>query len=201
MTPMVSVYDVAAFILAELGPVNVGAMQLQKLVYYSQAWSLVWDEQPLFPEPIEAWGKGPVVGALWERCTPTPSVARIAGEASKLSDDQRDTVAAVLAFYGRRSGTWLSKLTHRESPWVDARARAKGSQKPVITEAAMRAFFAGYHAPARCIPDSIARGLDLIVGLPEHLVDDVLHGEATAIEGVEQWLETGEGEPWQTSDA
>ena len=47
MTIMASVHDVAAFILADLG--WVGAMKLQKLVYYAQAWSLVWDEQPHIP--------------------------------------------------------------------------------------------------------------------------------------------------------
>lgn len=107
----------------------------------------------------------------------------------------------MLAFYGSRSGSWLSKLTHREPPWVDARARARGAQKPVISQAAMRSFFASYQAPPRCIPDSIARGLDLIVDLPEHLIDDVLHGKAVEVRGVERWLETGEGDPWQTSDA
>lgn len=188
---MASVHDVAAFIEAELG--KVGAMQLQKLVYYSQAWSLVWDEQPLFSEPIEAWEKGPVVGALRGR--------RITGDQSKLSQSQRATILAVLTFYGGRSGEWLSKLTHREPPWRDARAGAHGAQNPVITQDVMRAFFASYHAPARRIPDSIARGLDMIVDLPEHLLDDVLHGEAVEVEGAEQWLETGEGDPWQTSDA
>ena len=188
---MACVHDVAAFIETQLG--KVGAVQLQKLVYYSQAWSIVWDEQPLFSEPVEAWEKGPVVGALRDR--------RVAGDPTKLSEIQRATVSAVLAFYGGRSGEWLSKLTHREPPWVEARTRAKGRQNPVITHDAMRAFFASYRAPARCIPESIARGLDLIVGLPEHLVDDVLHGEAVEVEGMERWLETGEGDPWQTSDA
>ena len=64
MAAMASVYDVAAFILGRLG--QVGAMKLQKLVYYSQAWSLVWDDQPLFSETIEAWDKGPVVRS-WAR--------------------------------------------------------------------------------------------------------------------------------------
>jgi uncharacterized phage-associated protein len=128
---MACVHDVAAFIETELG--KVGAMQLQKLVYYSQAWSIVWDEQPLFSEPVEAWEKGPVVGALRNR--------RVAGDPTKLSEIQRSTISAVLAFYGGRSGEWLSKLTHREPPWVEARTRAKGRQNPVITHDAMRAFF------------------------------------------------------------
>ncbi len=51
---MANVHDVSAYILKHWGPMT--AMKLQKLVYYSQAWGLVWDEEPLFPERIEAWG-------------------------------------------------------------------------------------------------------------------------------------------------
>src|SRR5680860_208464 len=61
---MASVLDVAEYILKETG--SMTTMKLQKLVYYSQAWSLVWDEKPLFGEPIEAWANGPVVRALYE---------------------------------------------------------------------------------------------------------------------------------------
>ena len=43
---MASVFDVAAYILHRAGTMT--AMKLQKLVFYSQAWSLVWDEKPLF---------------------------------------------------------------------------------------------------------------------------------------------------------
>jgi uncharacterized phage-associated protein len=60
----VSVHDVAAYILTRRSPMST--MELQKLVYYSQAWHLVWDEDRLFPEEIEAWAGGPVVRALYE---------------------------------------------------------------------------------------------------------------------------------------
>ncbi len=62
---MVSVHDVAAIILQECGEMT--AMKLQKLVYYSQAWSLVWDDAPSFPEEIQAWANGPVVPVLYEK--------------------------------------------------------------------------------------------------------------------------------------
>ena len=61
---MVSAHDVAAYILEEHGPLS--AMKLQKLVYYSQAWSLVWDDRQLFREAVEAWANGPVVRELYE---------------------------------------------------------------------------------------------------------------------------------------
>ena len=40
-----TVFDAAAYILEQSGEMT--AMKLQKLVYYSQSWSLVWDEEPL----------------------------------------------------------------------------------------------------------------------------------------------------------
>ena len=45
---MTSVSGVAADILARRGPMTI--WKPRKLVYYSQAWSLVWDGDALFPE-------------------------------------------------------------------------------------------------------------------------------------------------------
>ncbi|MGW0920666.1 Panacea domain-containing protein [Streptomyces sp. NPDC002755] len=42
------------------------AMKLQKLVYYCQAWHLVWEGRALFPEAIRAWASGPVCPAVYE---------------------------------------------------------------------------------------------------------------------------------------
>ncbi len=60
-----SVHDVAAYILKKQG--EMSAMKLQKLVYYSQAWSLVWDEKPLFRAQVEAWANGPVARSLYDK--------------------------------------------------------------------------------------------------------------------------------------
>jgi uncharacterized phage-associated protein len=43
------------------------------------------------------------------------------GEPKKLSSRQRETVDAVLDYYGSKTSQWLSDLTHREAPWVEAR--------------------------------------------------------------------------------
>ena len=61
---MADVFDVAKYILEKQG--SMTTMKLQKLVYYSQAWSVVWDEKPIFEERIEAWASGPVVRELYE---------------------------------------------------------------------------------------------------------------------------------------
>jgi uncharacterized phage-associated protein len=115
----VSAHDVAAYILDKCGPIT--AMKLQKLLYYSQAWSLVWDEAPLFNETIEAWANGPVVRSVYERHRGQFLVSKWEGDASALSDDQRETVDIVLAHYGQKPAQYLSDLTHRERPWSEAR--------------------------------------------------------------------------------
>lgn len=117
---MVSVNDVAAYIVNRLGTMT--AMKLEKLVYYCQAWSLVWDEGPIFRERIQAWAAGPVVPALYYHHRGQYEITEWKGNPETLSQQQRDTVEAVLKFYGTRNSQWLSDLTHHEDPWIKARA-------------------------------------------------------------------------------
>lgn len=120
---MASVFDVAQYILQERG--RMTTWKLQKLVYYSQAWSLVWDDKQLFRQRVEAWANGPVVPDLYQVHKGNFYVKRISGGDPKgLTKDQRETVDAVLETYGDKSSQWLSDLTHREPPWRDARKKA-----------------------------------------------------------------------------
>lgn len=36
----------------------MSTMKLQKLCYYAQAWSLVWDDEPLIEKDFEVWANG-----------------------------------------------------------------------------------------------------------------------------------------------
>ena len=123
---MPSVFDVAQFILERKGAMS--SMKLQKLVYYSQAWAVVWDDDVLFPEAVEAWANGPVVRELWEATRGQFRVSRLQeGRADALNEDQGDTVSRVLDFYGQHDAQWLSDLTHMEEPWKEAYAVAQNT--------------------------------------------------------------------------
>lgn len=111
--------DVAAYILRKRGPMS--AMKLQKLVYYCQAWSLVWDDRPMFPERIEAWVNGPVVPDLYARHRGQYQVNDVMGDPSSLDERAVETVEAVLDAYGHLSADDLSATTHSEAPWIAAR--------------------------------------------------------------------------------
>ena len=137
----VSAKDVAAYILQRLGPMTT--MKLQKLLYYCQAWSLVWDEEPLFFEAIEAWANGPVVRELFEEHRNMFNIDRASGDPSKLSAKQIETIDGVLSFYGEKNSQWLSDLTHMEDPWRNARvglAPGERSNK-IISHAAMMEYY------------------------------------------------------------
>lgn len=95
-----------------------GRLQLLKLVYYAQAWSLVWDGRPLFDDRIEAWSLGPVVPSVYEAARYHPEVIDSAGD---LSADEASIVDAVIDYYGRLNGSELSVRTHQEQPWLKAR--------------------------------------------------------------------------------
>lgn len=140
---MVTVHDIAAYILKKQGPMT--AMKLQKLVYYCQAWSLVWDEQPLFRSKIEAWANGPVVPDLYERHRGQFKVTSWDGHPSVLNQKQKETVDAVLRVYGNKPSQWLSDLTHQEAPWKEARAGLTPGERGshVITHASMAEYYSG----------------------------------------------------------
>lgn len=141
--PKATIFDVAEYILSKSDTIT--AMKLEKLCYYSQAWSLVWDERPLFGEKFQAWANGPVCPELYARhrgeFNVTPGEFR--GDPGVLDKSQRDTVDAVLGYYGTLSAYELSTLTHREAPWKDARGDIEPGQRSnnVISNASMAEYY------------------------------------------------------------
>ena len=137
-----TVHDVTAYVLSRKG--RMPADKLHKLLYYAQSWSLVWDERPLFRARIEAWANGPVVPAVYRLHRGKYSVKTWPwGDASRLDQDAIETAEAVIEFYGPKSSTWLSSLTHREDPWKDARGDLLPGQigRNEISQAAMAEYY------------------------------------------------------------
>ena len=144
---MASVIDVAKYILQKV-PGQITAMKLQKLVYYAQAWSVVWDEEPLFDEEIRAWANGPVVQELYNRhrgmFKVNPGIVQD-GNIEALADNQKVAIDNVLDFYGDKTAQWLSDLTHMEDPWKITRKEAGLEDgdwgSPLITLASIEEYY------------------------------------------------------------
>lgn len=116
-----AVKDVAAYILERKG--RMSAWKLQKLCYYAQAWTLAWDNVPLFDEEFEAWANGPVCPALFSlhRGAYMVTPEMIGGQSNQLTDEQKENINIVLDAYGDKEAYWLREQTHSEQPWQQAR--------------------------------------------------------------------------------
>jgi uncharacterized phage-associated protein len=162
---MASARDVACYLLSKGAQ---SALRLQKLLYYAQAWSLVWDGRALFSETIRAWDMGPVVGEVWYAFRSH----ELCGDPSRLTAAERETVDAVVDYYGAQPETWLSELSHRERPWGDAYVRG-ARPSPVIALDAMKNFYGRLPpSPSKRVPDAYRRGAEVVMSLsPDELAE------------------------------
>jgi uncharacterized phage-associated protein len=146
---MASAFDVAAYVLREQAPKDGGSLttwKLQKLVYYAQAWSTVWDDKVLFEEPFQAWANGPVCPPLYDLHKGMFKISSLTqGNADALTKTERETVDAVLKHYGPKTAQYLSLLTHQEAPWANARKGLEPGVRGnnIITPEAMAEYYGG----------------------------------------------------------
>ncbi len=123
---MKNALDVADYFLScvdrEAGD-TISHLKLQKLVYYAQAWSLVFRNEPLFAQDIEAWVSGPIVRDVWEkykiyqdRDIPAPE-----NFDPEFTEDELEVLEEVWSTYGELSAKYLRDLVCAEKPWLNSR--------------------------------------------------------------------------------
>lgn len=119
-------------IRAETGaPLTI--MQLIKLVYMADGWSLALLRKPLSKETPEAWQYGPVYRTLYNAfagigARPVETRAYVRGTeiplSEEFSDEEDALIRMVVNSYGKLSAYALSSLTHqRGTPWSTAYER------------------------------------------------------------------------------
>lgn len=141
---MASVFDVAKYILSKSE--NMSTWKLQKLCFYSQAWSLAWTEEPIFKEDFQAWANGPVCPELFYEHQGKFTIGRVdfvKGNIDNLTEDQKDTINIVIKDYGSMEPFELRELSHKEDPWKNARnGLPEGAySQAIITKDAMGAYY------------------------------------------------------------
>lgn len=99
--------------------------KLQKLLYYSQAWNLVFKNKPLFRDEIEAWVHGPAIPSVYVKFKEfgfSDIKKKVdTQEFSKLTQEEKSILEAVWEIYGKYDADYLETLTHSEKPWIEAR--------------------------------------------------------------------------------
>jgi len=142
---MTNIKDVAGYILRDASDSGqrVRHMKLQKLCYYAQGYHLAITGSPLFPEEFEAWQYGPVApeleqefGVFGHAPIPPPT------NSPALTEFEQMLLDLVIARFEWYNDFDLSRLTHREDPWRNARGRKAEVGASIITKGAIHEWFA-----------------------------------------------------------
>lgn len=118
-----NVLDIAKYFVKS--GVLLNHKKLQKMVYYAYSWFLVKNNtnvnninNRLFESRIEAWVHGPVCPDLYYAYNNN----RIAEYTSKQIDEKtRKILNLIIQTYGKYTGEELERMTHIETPWINAR--------------------------------------------------------------------------------
>lgn len=136
------ILDAAAFLVKIAGP--MARAKLNDLLYFAQAWHLVWDHELLFPDAIMATEDGVSIGAIdalgGGAFTVEPRHVR-KGRADRLSESQQRTLVGIVKFYSGRNHFRLSGQIRLETPWEQARQSAALGSPAVVEPAALHRYY------------------------------------------------------------
>lgn len=99
----------------------MSSYKLQKLLYYTQAWSLAQRGRPAFRQSVRAWKDGPAVLDVFRRFKKIFYVHTALVQPKGLGQDDIDLIMAVWMMYREHSGDEMARMTHEEQPWIRAR--------------------------------------------------------------------------------
>lgn len=142
---MATIFDAAEYILEKIEEESIPYLKFERLCYYAQAWSMAWDEEPIFPEEFCAGEKGSVCDELFDGVGHQlfVSLADIPGDSDALSEDHKSTIDSMLDYYCEYSAKRLGDLVRSEFPWVDARELMKQNRhfRGIITKENMKKYY------------------------------------------------------------
>jgi uncharacterized phage-associated protein len=145
--------DVADFIICHLceSGVAINVLKLQKLLFYTQAWHMAFNEgKPLFEGEFQAWINGPVNREIYNRFIRSKGMYSelnqgdaISSSWESLIEKEKLHIREVLGVYGPLTDSQLVALTHREKPWIEARGGISEGERceNVINEQTMTNFY------------------------------------------------------------
>jgi len=110
---------------------DVTPMALQKLLYYSQAFYYALFQNELFCDRCQAWVHGPVYPEVYYKYRDhgydpiEKPLQYLDDDLLELTARETDFLDAIISSFGCFSGSTLSRITHSEIPWIDARGNLK----------------------------------------------------------------------------
>lgn len=103
----------------DITPEYITHLKLQKLLYYVQAYALLFFNRKAFAEKIMAWNYGPVVEEIYQEYKENHANEIILKDNNigDISQGMRKIIEQVIITYGGIEATKLIDFTHEEEPW------------------------------------------------------------------------------------
>lgn len=117
---------VISYIFEQLGEVT--PLALQKILYFIQGLYFSKYGTPLFNDNCQAWVHGPVYAEIYDMFSgfkydpiDDPRFELLKGKSTDLNEKEREVIDLVINTFGMYGGKVLERITHKETPWSDAR--------------------------------------------------------------------------------
>lgn len=129
---------------------EVTPLALQKILYYIQGMHMIRFGKELFQEDCEAWAHGPVYRKVYEafrsfKYNPIDDTrfAVVQNRFSELTDSEQELIDMVVSTFGMYSGKTLERITHKETPWLEARENCMPEEHSnrVISKETIKGYF------------------------------------------------------------
>lgn len=112
--------EIAKWFINEIHP---EPLKLQKLLYFSQGFSYAFNDEELFSDEMEAWVHGPVVPAVYHAYKSFSfSPIDIEFQINDFDAKVLDVLNYVKNNYAKYDARFLEEMTHKQEPWILARA-------------------------------------------------------------------------------
>lgn len=104
---------------------EITPLALQKILYYAQGFYKAFFGKFLFEDDCQAWVHGPVYVNIYEKYKEFKS-ANICIDIDydiedTIVDEKREILNAIIKYFGYYNGKALEKMSHYETPWINAR--------------------------------------------------------------------------------
>lgn len=119
-------------------------MQIQKLVYFAHALSLVVYDRPLVEKRFQAWPYGPVdldVFLVFRGSGKQKIKNLIQNINQTIDSETHELIRLVYKTFGKKTGWELSELTHEGAPWKET---YKPGESNIISDEDIKKYYKAY---------------------------------------------------------
>lgn len=129
---------------------EITPLALQKILYFIQGIYMVICGSPLYEEDCQAWVHGPVYEAVYDmfrsfKYNPIDDNRFLVfkNRYQELNDKEKEVIDLVIRSFGMYSGKTLEQITHKETPWLEARKNCEQGESSVevISKISIKNYF------------------------------------------------------------